>query len=230
MQHTIGQPYRARAGEGIDESRRRLIQAILAFPTAGIIGFAGTTSIRSVVSAGSVQAVPTPACDDGDDDPTPPQTEGPYFKPSSPERRTLIEPGVSGTPLVVTGRVVTAACVPVAGALLDFWQADNDGRYDNAGFRLRGHQYTDRDGRFSVTTVVPGLYPGRTRHVHVKVQAPNQAVLTTQLYFPGEARNARDPLYAAPLLLDLRDAATGKAGTFDFVLSTPERRQASRTA
>jgi protocatechuate 3,4-dioxygenase beta subunit len=126
--------------------------------------------------------------------------------------------------------VVTAACVPVAGVLLDFWQADDDGRYDNAGFRLRGHQYTDRDGRFSVTTVVPGLYPGRTRHVHVKVQAPNQAVLTTQLYFPGEARNARDPLYAAPLLLDLRNAATGKAGTFDFVLSTPERRQASRTA
>ena len=89
----------------------------------------------------------TPACDDGDDDPTPAQTEGPYFKPQSPERRTLVEPGLGGTPLTITGRVVTPACVPIAGVLLDFWQADHTGKYDNAGFDLRGHQFTDRDGR-----------------------------------------------------------------------------------
>jgi protocatechuate 3,4-dioxygenase beta subunit len=137
---------------------------------------------------------------------------------------------MTGTPLTVTGRVITSACVPIAGALLDFWQADDKGEYDAVGFRLRGHQYTDRDGRFSLTTIVPGLYAGRTRHVHLKAQAPNQPALTTQWYFPGEPRNARDPLYAAPLLLGLREAGGGKAATFDIVLSTRDRREAMRAA
>jgi len=62
----------------------------------------------------------------------------------------------------------------------------------NTGYRLRGHQFTDEAGRYALETVVPGLYPGRTRHLHVKVQAPNQPVLTTQLYFPGQPSNATD--------------------------------------
>jgi len=63
----------------------------------------------------------------------------------------------------------------VGGALLDFWQADAAGDYDNTGFRLRGHQFSGADGRFRLATVVPGLYPGRTRHIHVKVQRPAAA-------------------------------------------------------
>src|SRR5687767_10851341 len=152
--------------EPIDRRRRHLVQAMLAFPTAGIVGFTGfegfarRTPARDLPSFGPSGVLPlTPACDDGDDDdPTPAQTEGPYFKPSSPERRTLVEAGVGGTALTITGRVVTATCSPIAGALLDFWQADHNGQYDNSGFRLRGHQYTDREGRFSLTTIVPGLY------------------------------------------------------------------------
>jgi protocatechuate 3,4-dioxygenase beta subunit len=63
------------------------------------------------------------------------------------------------------------------------------------------------------------LYPGRTRHIHVKVQAPGQPVLTTQLYFPGEPRNQQDGIYAEALLLDeYADAAGGKTGAFRFVL------------
>lgn len=224
--------------EPIDRRRRHLVQAILAFPTAGIVGFTGfegfarRTPARDVPSFGRSDVLPlTPACDDGDDDdPTPAQTEGPYFKPSSPERRTLVEAGLAGTPLTITGRVVTATCSPIAGALLDFWQADHTGQYDNSGFRLRGHQYTDRDGRFSVTTIVPGPYTGRTRHVHVKAQAPNHPALTTQLYFPDEPRNSRDSLYRPALLLDLRDAGAHKAGTFTFVLRTREERNSARYA
>jgi hypothetical protein len=206
----------AQRPEPIDRTRRRLVQAMLAFPAGGILGFTGTTSVRNILFPAALQL--TPACDDGDDDPTPAQTEGPYFKASSPARRTLVEPGLAGTPLTISGRVVTPACAPLAGVLLDFWQADHDGQYDNAGFRLRGHQFTDAEGRFSLTTIVPGLYPGRTRHVHVKAQAPNNPVLTTQLYFPDEPRNRRDPLYTPALLLDLRDAGGGKAGAFTFVL------------
>ncbi len=47
-------------------------------------------------------------------------------------------------------------------------------------------QFADASGRFSLETIVPGAYGGRTRHIHVKVQAPDSPVLTTQLYFPGE--------------------------------------------
>ena len=65
---------------------------------------------------------------------------------------------------------------------------------------------------------MPGVYPGRTRHFHVKVQAPNGPVLTTQLYFPGEAGNQRDPIFSRDLVMQVRDAADGKTGTFDFVL------------
>src|SRR3954471_1412634 len=87
----------------------------------------------------------TPACHDGDD-PTLAQTEGPFFKPSSPERIELIEAGMAGQPIELVGFVLTQNCKPIAGALVDFWQADGNGNYDNSGFRLRGHQFTDADG------------------------------------------------------------------------------------
>ncbi len=156
---------------------------------------------------------PTPACDDGDE-PTVAQTEGPYFTPDSPARRSLREAGVDGEPLVIAGRVLTTGCRPVRRALLDFWQADADGEYDNSGFRLRGHQFTDARGRFRLETVVPGLYPGRTRHLHVKVQAPRRDALTTQLYFPGEPANRSDGIFVPELVMDVR----GGRASFDFVL------------
>lgn len=162
---------------------------------------------------------PTPATPDDDDEPTLAQTEGPYYTPNTPERASLLEPGMPGTQLVVSGRVVDTQGTPIDKALIDFWHCDNAGQYDNAGYTLRGHQFTDASGQWQLTTIVPGLYPGRTRHIHVKVQAPNQPVLTTQLYFPGEPGNARDGIYDASLEMDVKDVADGKAATFTFVLS-----------
>ena len=126
---------------------------------------------------------------------------------------------MSGTPLAVSGRVLSTSCQPINAAKLDFWQADNGGNYDNVGFRLRGHQFTDAEGRFSLQTIVPGLYPGRTRHIHVKVQAPNGRILTTQLYFPNEPRNAADGIFSSALLMSVQDSGAGRAATFDFVLA-----------
>jgi protocatechuate 3,4-dioxygenase beta subunit len=160
---------------------------------------------------------PTLACPD-DDDATPALTEGPYFTPNSPERASLLEPGMAGTRMILTGRVLTTACVPVARALLDFWHADDAGAYDNQGYRLRGHQFTDSDGRYTLETVVPGLYPGRTRHFHVKVQAPSASILTTQLFFPGEPGNQNDGIFDAQLVMDVSDTGDSKAAAFDFVV------------
>ncbi|MGI8855112.1 MAG: dioxygenase [Thermomicrobiales bacterium] len=163
---------------------------------------------------------PTAACGDTDDHGiTPAQTEGPYFTPNSPERVSLLEPDMAGARLVVGGTVFATDCTPVARALLDFWQADDAGVYDNSGYRLRGHQYTDDAGHFSLETIIPGLYPGRTRHIHVKVQSPNGPILTTQLYFPNEPRNAQDGIFDASLLMDMQDSADAKQATFNFAVN-----------
>ncbi len=160
---------------------------------------------------------PTPACGDADDV-TPPQTAGPFYTPDTPQRTSLIEAGITGTQLTVAGYVLATDCTPIAGALLDFWHADDNGEYDNVGYKLRGHQFANDQGRYSLETIVPGLYPGRTRHIHVKVQAPNQPVLTTQLYFPDEPQNAADGIFQPELLMEVQDMAEGKAATFNFVL------------
>lgn len=160
---------------------------------------------------------PTPECNDHGPA-TPRQTEGPYYRPKSPERADLTMPGMAGQPLELTGRILTRRCRPLAGALLEVWQADAKGEYDNAGFTLRGHQITGPDGLFRLRTVVPGSYPGRTRHIHVKVQSKGAPLLTTQLYFPGEALNAKDGLFRRDLMIRTAKAEGWLAGRFDFVL------------
>ncbi|MGH6923256.1 MAG: intradiol ring-cleavage dioxygenase [Propylenella sp.] len=165
---------------------------------------------------GQAELPATPACDDGDE-PTPRQTEGPFFTPNSPERAELIEPGMAGTPIVLAGFVLTRGCQPIPGAPVELWHADDSGEYDNVGFRLRGHQFADANGRYRFETIVPGLYPGRTRHFHLKYQAPNERVLTTQLYFPGEPRNTRDRIFHPDLVLQVTQAP-GLTARFDAVL------------
>lgn len=142
------------------------------------------------------------------------QTEGPFFKTNTPARISFLEKGASAR-LVVTGRVLSAQCRPVANALLEFWHADEFGEYDNKGYRYRGHQHADAEGRYRLETIVPAEYPGRARHIHVKVQAPGQRVLTSQLYFPDEAGNRRDGLYRPEL--EMKMAKAGE-GSFDFVV------------
>ena len=156
-------------------------------------------------------AQPTPSCGK----PTAPQTAGPFFKPSSPLRSSLLDKDSSGPRLVLTGSVLSRDCKPVASAVLDFWHADEFGEYDNTGFRYRGHQFTDAQGRYRLATIVPAEYPGRARHIHVKAQAPGKRVLTTQLYFPGDPGNAKDGLYEPALEMRLAKAAEG---IFDFVV------------
>jgi protocatechuate 3,4-dioxygenase beta subunit len=162
---------------------------------------------------------PTPQCHDGDE-PTARQTEGPYFKPSSPLRADLVEPSSKARRVELGGQVLTRSCRPVARALLDFWHADEHGEYDNAGFRYRGHLFSDAEGRYRLRTILPALYAGRTRHYHVRLQAPQQGVLTTQLYFPDEPMNRRDGLFRRELVMRTADVAGALAARFDFVLDT----------
>lgn len=105
-----------------------------------------------------------------------PQTEGPYYSPNTPERNILFEEGMEGTKLILVGYVLDQDCNPLPNAWLDFWQADARGEYDNTGYRLRGHQFTDEQGRYYLETVLPGLYLSRPiEHIHVKVGRRSRA-------------------------------------------------------
>ena len=104
----------------VDVVRRQLVQAMLGIPALTLIGCGGAASASGSVPASPTALTPTPACDDGDDDPTPAQTEGPYFKSSSPQRTSLVEASMAGTLLTVSGRVLTTACQPINAAKLDF--------------------------------------------------------------------------------------------------------------
>ena len=115
--------------------------------------------------------------------------------------------------------MVTTGCQPVAQAKIEFWQANDAGEYDNSGYTLRGHQFTDAQGRYALQTVVPGLYPGRTRHIHVKVQAPNSAGAHHPALLPGRARERVRRHLPGGVPHRHQGHGAGKDGTFTFVLN-----------
>jgi protocatechuate 3,4-dioxygenase beta subunit len=194
-----------------------------------IIGLAACASQTSqenspllTLPAPTIQAIPQTGSGPNCSSPavqTPALTEGPYFKAGSPERASLIDAGTKGTKLVLSGYVLTTDCSPAAQALLDFWQADSNGQYDNSGFSLRGHQFTDATGHYQLTTIVPGLYPGRTEHIHVKAQVPGGPVLTTQLFFPGVPENESDGIFNPSLVMKIQPGSDGLEAEFNFIVS-----------
>jgi protocatechuate 3,4-dioxygenase beta subunit len=193
-------------------SRRR----ILAMATMTASGL-NAAAIGTGAALAQNELKPTPACDDGDA-PTLRQIEGPFYKPRSPERADLTEPGAAARLVELSGHVLTRRCRPAARALLDLWHADENGDYDDGGFRYRGHVFTDPAGRYSFRTIMPAPYPGRTRHYHFKVLAAGRQLLTTQLYFPDEPMNRRDGLFRPELLMRIADAGPALAARFDFIL------------
>jgi protocatechuate 3,4-dioxygenase beta subunit len=151
---------------------------------------------------------------------TPAVEEGPYYKSGSPTRTNLVEEGVPGEKIVFNGYVLDTQGKPISKAWLDFWQANGKGEYDNQGFTLRGHQYSDEAGKFTLASVLPGAYTGRTPHIHVKVKASEKSpLLTTQLFIPGIDSNKNDFLYQKELLLTMEDGPGGKVAGFNFIVA-----------
>ena len=176
-----------------------------------------TTASPAATSAAAATQQEASTCNPGAEA-TPATTEGPYFKAGSPEKSSLIEPGMNGTKLTITGVVLNTNCQGISNAKLDWWHADADGEYDNSGYRLRGHQFTDASGAYKLETIATGRYTGRTRHIHVKVQPPGGRILTTQLVFPGDSQNERDSIFRQQLVMAVNETPQGQTGRFDFVL------------
>jgi protocatechuate 3,4-dioxygenase beta subunit len=196
---------------------RRVFLRSLATAAAPAAFFLRAEAICGDTHQGRPQLQPTPAVGE----PlklTPEETAGPFFKPQSPAKTNFRESGVGGTPVRLSGFVFDLNGNPIPGVLLDFWHANDQGEYDFQGYHCRGHQFSDAGGGYALETIVPGLYPGRTRHFHVRLQAPHGSVLSTQLYFPGESRNQGDSLFRADLLLKLQKDTTRALATFNFVI------------
>src|ERR1700716_1443812 len=142
-------------------SRRRFLYAVAV--AAAPVAF--VARVQTLVGQGSdgVELAPTPAV--GEQlELTQEETAGPFFRPNSPLKADFRESNLTGEPIKVSGFVLNRRGKPIVGALLDFWHADGDGEYDLKAFRCRGHQFSDANGRYALETIVPGLYPGRTRH------------------------------------------------------------------
>jgi protocatechuate 3,4-dioxygenase beta subunit len=139
---------------------------------------------------------------------TPSETIGPY--PSLTDMiRSDVREDRTGTPLtlVITVNNASNGCSPLAGATVDIWQCDAEGRYSQyaqGGFDgrastfLRGMQTTDGSGRVTFMTVYPGWYQGRATHIHAEVTMNGRSIKVTQIGFP-ESVNAevyRSGVYA----------------------------------
>jgi len=117
--------------------------------------------------------------------PTPADMLGPFYVAGAPERSK------TGDGLQVEGAVrSTRDCKALPGAKLEWWSANTRGEYDDAH---RATQVSSSDGRFRYVTDMPGKYPGRPVHLHVKVSAPGHKALVTQVYpKPNEKAIAQD--------------------------------------
>lgn len=158
---------------------------------------------------------PTPNCT-GDAAETPPQTEGPYYRPDAPRRSTLGAPSLDQSAFALCGFVLDTDCKPIPGAIVEIWHADHRGAYDNEDFGGRGYQLTDPGGRWGFDTITTHHYAFRTAHYHFRIKVPDSPLLTTQLYFPDHPRNADDPLFDARLVMTV--SSDRSRGRYDFVL------------
>lgn len=177
-----------------------------------------TTTTEQTPAESENGSLPTPIPCDGSL--TSPNQEGPFYSQGSPEKSSLIEEGMSGVPILISGRVFDQDCNPIPGAKLDFWLADVDGEYDNIGNRLRGHLFTDDSGNYALESIEPTPYTGRPPHIHVKVFAPDgNELLTTQMYFTG-SEGSSDVTAAPDLLVEYLglDENGRKLATFNFIV------------
>ncbi len=156
--------------------------------------------------------------------PTPPDIEGPFYLAGAPIQDHLCD----NPTLHLHGKIFDTDGNPASPAgdqlVLDFWQADANGVYDENGYKFRGKviaRFSDLGNTYSLHTIRPGDYKisdteFRCSHIHVKVTCPGFISLTTQIYFRDDPFNQTDHWFDASRVI--KDGPVPSVGIFDFVL------------
>jgi catechol 1,2-dioxygenase len=149
---------------------------------------------------------------------------GPYYLPDQPRMQTPAtlptRPDEQGTPLLFTGQVRDLDGNPVAGAELDVWHADEQGRFEIRTIQPAPYQIPT-DGPTGALVSAAGWHPWRPAHLHLIVRAPGHRTVTTQLYFEGGQWVDDDVAEAVKpelVLTPQSSADGGLTSTYDFVL------------
>jgi catechol 1,2-dioxygenase len=211
-----------------DRSTRRSILTALGIATVGSVATAAVAQAR-VLNARVLPGMtfaPTPGIDLVQDKIAHPLPRplvatsndilGPFWRAGAPFAADLVPKGAKGQKLVLSGRVLDTDGKPIPNVVMDFWNADADGKYDLEnpfqllmpdGYRFRGLVKTGADGSYSVETILPGKYrvppklPGfeefdgllRPAHVHLMTSHNGTVPLITQIYFEGDPELLKDP-------------------------------------
>ena len=156
---------------------------------------------------------------------TSPNIEGPFWIPGVPERSDLDLYGDEGVSLTISGLVLDTDCNPIPDAIVEVWQANPSGAYDNtsAEMRYRGQLAANERGEYSFHTLRPGLYLNGSRyrpsHIHIKIWVKGEVKKTTQLYFAGDPHLEGDAFVVDDLIIPLSGSEeTALTGSFDFVV------------
>jgi Dioxygenase len=194
-------------------TRRRFLELGLALPAA-------LTLARRVRAGGQGLdrfGIGDPGCSDART-PTPAIPDTPGYRPDAPARASLVAAKTVGATLTLTGSVIGLKCGSVKGARVDLWQADAAGANAGTSDGLRGRQMTDAQGHYRFVTVVPGASGRRAPHLNVRVEPPGHPALVTQLFFPGDPRNAHDPFFRPELIVKTSGPSGDQSAVFDFIL------------
>ena len=177
---------------------------------------------------------------------TPRQAEGPFYPVKKPIDQDADLTFVStrkkraqGEICIIRGRVFDVNGRPLSGVLLEIWQANKWGRYQDKrdksdlpvdiNFQGFGVARTDKNGRYIFKTIRPGGYSfggiERTPHIHFRINAVGVNEFISQMYFAGELKNKRDYflnniLQKERVVVAFRPMANGsKVGIFNIVLA-----------
>ncbi len=164
---------------------------------------------KGLLASAALFAVPAKAL-------TPRQPEGPFYPvvdQVDTDADLIMVKGAShiaeGKIIIVEGKLTDQFNAPVAGVLVEIWQACETGKYNHPSdpntaaldpfFQYWGKAVTNPEGHYRFRTIVPGDYPAdtdwmRPPHIHFKVSKRGYMELITQMYFAGEEYNSTDKI------------------------------------
>jgi protocatechuate 3,4-dioxygenase beta subunit len=154
---------------------------------------------------------------------------GPYYKAGSPIRENIIPSENTAPPLLIKGIIFSDCDTEVKDALVEIWNANEDGEYDTSpNFKFRGSYKTSSDGHYRFETIYPGRYLNgsdyRPSHIHFRITAPNHQELVSQIYFKNDPYIPKDPWASDPnalerILVINKDTNDTDTVTFDIYLN-----------